>query len=504
MGIREIDAEQKICQNLVDYYQTPMYSNETMMGCVSSGYENMTEEERIEYKSNQTKARNYICLEEELLNESIDSINVRHAQKYDAVYYDSQNKVHFVDPDTISSIPSDYQKLGVVSFVDNDGKIGILPANAASVTTAAMMDVYIWKITEKSTATGWMTDGNQHTSTVKLNNYTSQTAFTWQTSTLSDFSTTFNTYLTTYMNGSSFSGLEYHTYTDSDNVFLVLDTYSANPANNDTQYFTLTPDNMDEIAGNVNCPAPYLECGQQKFGLWNFNRFSVWGLNNQSSTSYSPKTNINPSNLPTYPIVYPAYIGQSWCDDGTQVKTENNNWVDYASDLRAAYGEGMEGWYNYLHAMEIDDDSTLGARQPQFVDSVANTNNLTSGTYIDKNGVEQSRYPAIMKVYNYGFAGVEGCESGDWGMMSLGEAHKYLGEIKYGYGGTGSSDRTIDPINATLYKMGGDAISCAVYRWLSSRNSGNYSWYSGANGFVSSSNFFSSFGFLPVLLYQER
>lgn len=74
MGVREADANIKICDRLVEYYQTPMFSNESMLGAVSSGYNILTDEEKQQYKENITKAKNDILLKESFLNDGLDEL----------------------------------------------------------------------------------------------------------------------------------------------------------------------------------------------------------------------------------------------------------------------------------------------------------------------------------------------------------------------------------------------------------------------------------------------
>lgn len=74
MAIRETDANIKICDRLVDYYQTPMFSNDSLLGAVSSGYNKLSDEEKQEYEENQTKSKNDIALRETFLNDGLDEL----------------------------------------------------------------------------------------------------------------------------------------------------------------------------------------------------------------------------------------------------------------------------------------------------------------------------------------------------------------------------------------------------------------------------------------------
>ena len=59
------------------------------------------------------------------------------------------------------------------------------------------------------------------------------------------------------------------------------------------------------------------------------------------------------------------------------------------------------------------------------------------------------------------------------------------------YGTNGS--RTADPLNATLYKLGGSAISNGSYVWSCLRNSSNNAWNAnGNNGFFNNNNMYNS------------
>ena len=83
MAIRETDANLKITSRLVDLYQTPMFSNDSLLGVVNSGYNRLSDTEKLEYAENQTKSKNTIVLSETFLNDGLNELGM-------VVPYDSE------------------------------------------------------------------------------------------------------------------------------------------------------------------------------------------------------------------------------------------------------------------------------------------------------------------------------------------------------------------------------------------------------------------------------
>ena len=74
MAIRETDANLKIASRLVDLYQTPIFSNDSLLGAVSSGYNRLSETEKLEYAESQTKSKNDIVLSETFLYDGLSEL----------------------------------------------------------------------------------------------------------------------------------------------------------------------------------------------------------------------------------------------------------------------------------------------------------------------------------------------------------------------------------------------------------------------------------------------
>ncbi|MBP5723035.1 MAG: hypothetical protein J6X18_05615 [Bacteroidales bacterium] len=97
MAIRETDASIKISDRLVKYYQTPTFSNNSILNDVSSGYDRLSGTEKQEYQENQTKAKNDILMTEAFLNDGLSELGGK-IVPYDAeIEYLESDGTQYID-----------------------------------------------------------------------------------------------------------------------------------------------------------------------------------------------------------------------------------------------------------------------------------------------------------------------------------------------------------------------------------------------------------------------
>lgn len=189
----------------------------------------------------------------------------------------------------------------------------------------------------------------------------------------------------------------------------------------------------------------------------------------------SPVTNFKHSQ----PVCLPVYLGTSTAVAG-----------DMCAYLRGIFGEGEEGWKNYLRCCEPVFDTQMGIFQVE--DGKANTQKLAKMTYTSstKSGVFS---PAM----NYA-VGI------NTRTINAGELYapstKQLGRIMHGIKHGTTSSRQADVLNDCLFRIGGTAIRNNASFWSSCRATSSNAWSSYGNyGIFYTNSLSNSYGVVPVL-----
>ena len=188
-----------------------------------------------------------------------------------------------------------------------------------------------------------------------------------------------------------------------------------------------------------------------------------------------------------YPVTYAAYTDSS------------NSQYQYCDLLRSTYGEGEEGWLRHVKScmpvnpceygnMGQDDDYAKGI-----------TKYLAEATlpdaYVTAYSLSDNHYSPA-GVYAHGIS-TNVLPAGSFHIPSIAQVCQTLDGIEYGT----NSSRTADKVNATLYKMGGSALSNGSYRWSACRFNASYAWnVYGSNGCAWLSNLYNSRVVRPLVL----
>ena len=386
----------------------------------------------------------------------------------DAVYADSENKLHFIKARTLDkdNLPSGFRPVGVVG-TRHGNQIMIVYYQNQGCKYAV---VYRWELTGAN-----LTDGASHTSAVTLQG-TSVGNFTYSTSTIAAWATAFNAWLT------SNSVTSHHAYVSGTKLYLVFDAYSASPATTTIADITLTTSVANEMDINGQFITYY---GNSNGRVWSLAAAKQYFKNDIDNASYNPSSVV--SSVPSYPVCLPGYLG-----------TSTYRASDMCAWLREQFGEGEEGWVNYLSKITIEVPLAKGIvpLEDTLTDEMKS---IASEKYIDASGVQQVMYPAFDYANTCGVSGVSGVSAGDFFMIGIGRLTELMRKITYGV--TGITTTTCDDLNNTLSRMGGSLVSCASNRWLPSRHSSAIAWNASNTGFVDGDGFFSTYGVLPIALY---
>lgn len=410
----------------------------------------------------------------------------------DAVVYDSNNNVRFVKKGTINLAQltaSGYTPVGVVAKRYENGDVLIVHKENTSKQWAP---VFRWEITGSA-----LTDNTSHTGELKFGSVASA-SFTWQTSTIEDFASALNTFVAS----NHPSNVGYSCYVDSlegNKVILQQDDYASHIA------VSLAGTTVSAFVGTeipANSNARKINGKGSEGGVMNLERAKVYFRSDLAAGTYNPTTSAAASSS-NYPICLPGYLG-----------TSANVTGDPCAFLRDIYGEGEEGWINYLKNYQT-------VKMPSFQDVLGGHATNSAGTMFDLgDGFELSyalagktyrntsnervaMYPAVEYAIAKGYNNVKGLEKGKWFLPSLAQLYDIISPVTYP---VPNASRTLaDDLNRTLVAIGGNAVSNGSYAWSASRYNTSGAWsFSGNYGNANGYNFYGSVVALGCLLYRPE
>jgi len=198
----------------------------------------------------------------------------------------------------------------------------------------------------------------------------------------------------------------------------------------------------------------------------------------QDNVGWKPSAPVNTFKS-QQPLCLPVYLGTSTAVAG-----------DMCEYVRSVFGEGEDGWKNYLKCCEPVFDTRMGIFAIE--DGKQLTDLLGSMRYSSPKVEDGVMSPMCDYVRNIATA-----------TISAGELYvpsaKQLGQIMYGikYGTTPS--RTADALNESLNRIKGSAIANTANWWSVCRFNSDGAWCSHGYGIFSNSSVYGGFGVLPVL-----
>ena len=247
--------------------------------------------------------------------------------------------------------------------------------------------------------------------------------------------------------------------------------------------FTLTANLMPDVVALANIRRRHGGTGGEGV-LSSWYRALAYFRQDINSTTYNPKTAVT-SKKTTYPICLPGYLGTSAYSGG-----------DQCAALRAIYGEGEEGWLRYMKSMLPVVPTDFGNMGMQ--DGPARTKVLALKRYSSLTLTDKPLCPAADYAYTYGTSCLP---AGSWHLGTVEDIYDMLDGIIYNT----VNDRRADPVNLTLLKLGGTAISNGSGFWSCCRYGSNGAWYAGGgNGFFGSYGMYHSDGCRPLSLLSLR
>ena len=422
----------------------------------------------------QSEMESTVALIENVNEIAIDGVNVVTSQPKvgDIVCHDENRQIRFIALDTYQGgvFPAAWETIGVV-VLRKGNQIKVV---SKSNDNRKWMDVYPYVVT------GYELDGTEHTAQLRLHGKPTTTTFyefKYTASTVDEFVTALQQFLST--NGEP----DWSAYKDAqERVILQYDNYAS------AEYYTTTITYASglTLTGQVTIDCPqqpnfFRKCGNRGNGVWHAGRAKVYFRDDLSSTAYNPATDVE--SVPSYPICWPAFAGTSQYQSDHCLRLRQQYCKDPAHPTEAE-------WEAYIDDITHRIPYMLAGNAPKWRDGALLSEPLKGITYRATDGTQKPLYPAVE--YCSQFFGGKGY------LPSMTEQIECFGNVTYGL--TGVTRDKADPVNRSLYAIGGSAIGCTSAWWSSGRGSVGGSWCANVLGNIDGSYFYYSRRCAPLVL----
>ena len=383
----------------------------------------------------------------------------------DIVCYDENRKIKFIQLDTFQAgvFPSAWETVGVV-VLRRGNKVTVCSKHNES---HKFMEVYPYVVT------GYELDGTEHTTQLRLHGKPSTSTyyeFKYSANTDEEFVAQLKQFLTD--NGES----DWSAYINGGEVWLQYDNYKGNESSNYTKSagITLSPRITMDYPQNKNMMR---KCGNSGFVSYVAARTQETNSNDKNDTKRNP--NYTVTSIPDYVICYPAFCGTSQYRD-----------KDYCLWLRQKYCKDpahptLEEWNTYVASLAPVIPEMVRMTAPQYRNGKRQTDNVRNIRYRDKEGNFKPLYSSVGYCSEF--------LDGKGYLPSVFEFLSAFSGITYGI--TGVEKKDADPINRSLYVIGGDSAGCNSNYWLNHAYTDLIGWHANYDGTITS---YKSFYILKV------
>lgn len=208
--------------------------------------------------------------------------------------------------------------------------------------------------------------------------------------------------------------------------------------------------------------------------------------NDDQSTTYNPAADVKSKKV-MYPICLPGYLGTS--------KYQS----DHCAYLRGIYGEGEEGWLNFMRSFLPARPSEYGAfDEGRYGAPKRNTYYLAGLTYKRRDGEEGYVSPTARKAAELGYDH-ELLRQGEWVLPSIDHVFGIVGQLRF----PTTNDRDADPVNSALKAIGAASLGNNAGVWSCSRHNPRSGWRAnGSNGYASGNYLCYKYVAVPLVLLK--
>lgn len=370
-----------------------------------------------------------ISLDEATNEISVKGVNVLTTQPAvgDIVCYDENRKIRFITCDTFhaGTFPSAWETVGVV-VIRKGNQVTIC---SKTQNWSRIIAVYPYIVS------GYTLDGAEHTATLKLHGSETK-EFRYTATTDAEFLSDLKNFLTT--NGFN----DWSAYIMDGKVILQYDNYDSHEdlSSDCTQAtgIVLTPKINEDRPGGTG--SPLVMNGYLRPGLWNIGRAKEYFVKDNSNTVFNPSSDV--SSMPSYPVCWPAFAGTSEYQE------------DHCLWLRQQYCKDpthpkKEEWEAYLEGYIIRTDAMTGGTSPVHRSGKRLSDEMKDVEYQAADGRRKKLYPASNLCLDF---------MGKGYVPSISEWTEAFRGVTYGLSGVARAES--DPVNRSLYAIGGAAIPC--------------------------------------------
>lgn len=417
-----------------------------------------------------------VLLDEATNSISVAGVNVVTSQPGvgDILCRDESGGYRFIRLDTFhaGTFPSAWETLGVVAWRKGNQVKVVSKHNEQR----KWMDVYPYVVT------GYELDGTEHTAQLRLHGRPSTETFyefTYTAGTVDELVSVLQQFLSE--NGET----DWSAYKDEQGrVILQYDNFTSG------EYYTaaITYASGLTLTGliGIDCPkqpAFKIRFGITSSGAWHSDRMREFFVQDNENNTYNPDKDI--SSFPAMPVCWPAFAGTSKYNS------------DHCLWLRERYCKDpehpkVEEWEAYIDDITLRIPYMLGGAAPKWRDGAPLSANLKGKTYTATDGTTKPLYPAV-----------EYCSQfldGKGYLPSIVELAECFGKVTYGL--TGVTRDKADPINRSLYAIGGSLIGCNSLWWTSGAASGRTGWHASNLGYIAASDLYYSWRCAPFALLE--
>ena len=386
----------------------------------------------------------------------------------DIVCYDENRKVKFIALDTFhaGTFPTAWETVGVV-VLRKGNQVTICSKNNES---KKFMEVYPYIVS------GYTLDGVEHTAQLRLHGRpTTDTwyEFRYTASTDSEFVAQLKQFLTD--NGET----DWSAYLMDGEVILQYDNYESR------EWYTSTITYSAGLMLTAKVTTDYptqplfrMQSDTVGFGIWNVRQAKEYFKSDSEFSDYNPSSDV--TSIPGYPVCWPAFAGIS------QYQSDHCLWLRQKYCKDPAHPT-IEEWETYIDALCHKIPYMLGGHAPKWRDGKVLTDKVKDIEYQATDGTKRKLYTLI--AYCSEFMGGQGY------LPSPTEFVEAFQNITYGLEDV--TRENSDPVNRSLYTIGGSSMRSDISKAVMSRIYSNTCLLAGGSGGFTLSYFFSSLNCIP-------
>ena len=381
-------------------------------------------------------------------------VGLRSARTGSVAYLDGSHSLHFAAPGTFKAdgLPEGGEVIGVVVIgVDHQDFRGEVAVMSKTFATAPMLEQWFVKLT------GFALDGTDRTGVLSVREASDNWAANhdYTVSYNADSAEAFVTQLNTYFKANEpFAAQDWVAEAREDGSVILHFSYKnwkqASYNAGKSGFSTAAAVAPEWTATSSMLRANGARNGEGTITSWP--RALAYFRNDNQSTAYNPAADVK-SKKGAYPICLPGYLGTS--------KYQS----DHCAYLRGIYGEGEEGWLNFMRGFLPVRPSEYGAfDEGRYGAQKRNTYYLAGLTYKGQDGEERYASPAARKAAELGYDH-DLLRQGEWVLPSIDHVFAIVGQLNY----PTTNDSDADPVNSALKAIGAPSLGNNVSVWSCSR-----------------------------------